>query len=134
MIGFPPAPLLDISGDTACFLSNTYYPVTYYTIDIIDLTGENHSVTVNVSKPSSNETQTCTSLYEAAFPSECSPYNISVKAHNKVGNSNESATTLIGNYVTLHVYNSVSFLNYLTFANVENNGGDICSCMEQKSE
>ena len=89
-----------------CLLSNTYYPVIYYTIDIIDLMDENQSIIVNISDPSSNETQICASLHEAAFPSECSPYNVSVRAHNKAGSSNASSTVLTGIYVstlTVHV-------------------------------
>lgn len=57
------------------------------------LTGEVQ--TVNQSSKA-NDLKTCFSLSEDSFPAECSPYEVIVTAHNKVGFSDASNVTLQG--------------------------------------
>lgn len=92
--GLPSPPSLNITGDTVCFWSTSIFPVDYYDIKIIDLTGAHEDQILNES--STNTSESCLSLTEALFPPECSPYDVFVRAHNRVGNSNTSIITMQG--------------------------------------
>ena len=86
-LGLPGTPVLNVSGDSVCFSSHSYYPIDYYSIEITDLVGDKQAL---------NETKQCISLSGSSFPLECSPYQVLVNAHNQVGNSNSSSVTFKG--------------------------------------
>ena len=78
---------------TICFDSYSYYPIDYYLLNIVDLSGQNQILneTTNL-----KDSKACTLLSESSFPSECSPFDIYVQAHNRVGMSNTSHTVVKG--------------------------------------
>ena len=92
--GLPSPPTVNTTGDTVCFWSHSIFPIDYYSIEIVDLTGAHEYLILN--ETSANETESCTSLSEESYPPECSPYNIFVGAHNDIGKSNTSVTTMQG--------------------------------------
>ena len=86
-----------------CFSSDSIYPIDYYSIETVDLAGVHDDQTFNESTFNESTTN-CLSLRGPAFPPECSPYHISVRAHNQVGLSNKSTIIMQGIY-TIIIYN-----------------------------
>ena len=86
-IGPPPSPpTLNYTEDSLCYSSDSYYPIDYFIVEFIDVTGEEDTL---------NETSTsgmdgCILLSEKNFASNCTPYNVIGRAYNKVGTSNAS--------------------------------------------
>ena len=103
--GPPLPPALEVTHNDICFNSYSYYPIDNFIIRISDLTGDVQ--TVNQSTKAS-DSKNCFSLMEDSFPAECSPYELIITAHNKVGYSNASNVTLQGTPI-------VQFIPIMTF-------------------
>ena len=89
--GPPLAPSLNDTGSDLCFESYSYYAIDYFLVEIMDISGDKWFQT----EPSVLQHQkSCITVTEEYFPSSCFPFDVSVKAHNKVGNSTATNTTL----------------------------------------
>lgn len=75
------------SPPTICFDTYSFYVITSYEINITDVTNDTlvNRMTVNVSRG-------CIPLTPVLYPPQCSPYQVSVKAFNRVGASPVNVT------------------------------------------
>ena len=97
-IGLPPSPpTLNYTEDSLCYTSDSYYPIDYYIIELIDVSGEEQTL----NESSTSGIDGCIQLSETNFASNCTPYHVIGRAHNKIGISNASEITMGGTY--LHV-------------------------------
>ena len=87
LTGTPLPPSIKISFTATetvkvCFSTYSYYPIRYFEFNVTD--GMRDEL-VKLSKADE-----CAELSDSLLPQVCSPYNVSVKAYNKVGESNTS--------------------------------------------
>lgn len=75
------------SPPTVCYDAYSYYDISSYEINITDFVNDHlvNRKTVNVSKG-------CIALPEVQYPPQCSPYQISIKAFNRIGASPVATT------------------------------------------